>query len=716
MSGSSSRSPTGNSGWKVIDEALDGIRRAAFNLNSPDDFYGSLTRQLNPIGVSGWSLWRLEAGRWNRSATGRESFPPTDSAELADAGRAPADRAPADRAPAERAPAERGPAERGLVAAAWEANAARLTIGPGARTVAIAAPFGKGDLVSGVFVAWRERPDAGDRSERPDTGAATEGFARLAEALAEEIRMFALRRALFEARQAGARHSRLEPLLVQLHEHLSLAAATQHLVNEARIVLDCDRVAVSLAARRRQRLAAISGSEQPHRQSAVVERLEPLCSAVAAMGEPLWLGGQPSGGSAVEELPPELSTLWDAYREVSPCQALAIVPLRLPKSLGLAPDGSLAAAAAESQAAALDSNSSGSTVFATLVCERIERSFDSAVADLLRQLEPHAAAALANARVMSRVPLGRFWLRWDRSSGRSVWRRGAVVVAACALMVAALLLIPAELEVRASGELRSVARREVFAPADGVVEELRVDHGQLVAANALLLVVHAPELDQEWQEARSVVDSLQRQLASVQSQRLQARAGDAASRQRSAALAAEEEQLQTQRKSQAERLAMLERRRESLRVRSPIAGRIVSWGLRDRLSGRPLRQGDALLTVAGDGGPFELELQVPERVAGRVLASAAGPAGGQQVAWTLASRPEATRRGTVCELARRFDYDDWGGAFLRVRVTLEDSSGNGAAPREIGEMVAAKIACGRVSLAEAWFFELIDTARRWWWL
>jgi hypothetical protein len=238
----------------------------------------------------------------------------------------------------------------------------------------------------------------------------------------------------------------------------------------------------------------------------------------------------------------------------------------------------------------------------------------------------------------------------------------------------------------------------------------------LVAADALLLVVHAPELDQEWQEARSVVDSLQRQLASVQSQRLQARAGDAASRQRAAALAAEEEQLQTQRKSQAERLAMLERRRKSLRVRSPIAGRIVSWGLRDRLAGRPLRQGDALLTVAGDGGPFELELQVPERVAGRVLASAAGPAGGQQVAWTLVSRPEATRRGTVCELARRFDHDDWGGAFLRVRVALEDGPGNGAAPREIGELVAAKIACGRVSLAEAWFFELIDTTRRWWWL
>mgnify|MGYP003339798656 CR=1 FL=1 len=57
-------------------------------------------------------------------------------------------------------------------------------------------------------------------------------------------------------------------------------------------------------------------------------------------------------------------------------------------------------------------------------------------------------------------------------------------------------------------------------------------------------------------------------------------------------------------------------------------------------------------------------------------------------------------------------------------LALEDAPRRGAdhpgghrhpAPRELGELVAAKIECGRVSLAESWFFELIDTARRWWW-
>jgi biotin carboxyl carrier protein len=272
------------------------------------------------------------------------------------------------------------------------------------------------------------------------------------------------------------------------------------------------------------------------------------------------------------------------------------------------------------------------------------------------------------------------------------------------------------LEVRAAGELRSVTRRELFAPADGIVAELRIDHGQQVRKNDLLLVVHSPELDRQWQEAHSVADGLQRQLASVQSQRLQARAGDTASRQRAAALAAEEEQLLTQRKSQLELVALLEDRRESLQVRSPMAGRIITWGVRDRLAGRPLRRGDPLLTIAGDGGPFELELRVPERVAGRVLAAAQGETGGHRVAWTLASRPETPRHGTVCELSRRIDFDSLGGGFLRVRVALAEDQELETAPRELGETVAAKVACGRVSLAESWFFELIDTARRWWWL
>jgi biotin carboxyl carrier protein len=702
MSSSSSPSTAGNSGWEVIDEALDGIHRAAFQATEPQEFHAALTRFLRPVGVLHWSLWQLNAAQWHRTAHSGSALSGSALSGSVDSGSADLAAETSSSAAAASPLSEHVLAERSLAAAAWEAKAARIATssGPQAATtassslpprIAVAAPFGLDDLVGGVFIICRERPAQGP---------ATQGFTRLTEAVAEEVRVFEIRRALRESRQMHTRHSRLDPLLAKLHESLSLNSTAHVLVNETRTIIECDRVAVSLSAGRSQRLEAISGSEQPHRQSAVLERLEPLCAAVAAIGEPLWLGSQRTEAESDEEHPPELLSLWDAFREVSPSRSLVIWPLCL-------------------STPSLDAVAEPTTVvIGTLVCERFDRAFDASTKTLMVRLAPHAAVALANARVVSRFPGNRLWWRWaHRGLGgeRQFWRRALSVVASIAAVALSLLLIPAELEVRAAGEVRSVARREVFAPADGIVDELLVEHGQLVAANALLLVVSSPDLDRQWQEARGAVDSLQRQLASIQSQRLQARAGDAATRQRAATLAAEEEQLQAQRKSRSEQLMLLESRRESLRVRSPIAGRIVSWGVRDRLAGRPLRRGDPLMTVAGDGGPFELELRVPERVAGRVLASATSAEGGQRVSWTLASRPESVRRGMVCELARRFEYDDWGGGFLRVRVALPNEAAE-TTPREIGEVVAAKIACGRVSLAESWFFELIDTARRWWWL
>ena len=43
-----------------------------------------------------------------------------------------------------------------------------------------------------------------------------------------------------------------------------------------------------------------------------------------------------------------------------------------------------------------------------------------------------------------------------------------------------------------------VATREVFAPDDAVVDELRVDHGDLVEAGRVLAILRNPQLDLEF--------------------------------------------------------------------------------------------------------------------------------------------------------------------------------------------------------------------------
>ena len=51
MSGSSSLWQSGAAGWEVIDEALDGIRRAAFEAKAAADFHATLTERLRPLEI-----------------------------------------------------------------------------------------------------------------------------------------------------------------------------------------------------------------------------------------------------------------------------------------------------------------------------------------------------------------------------------------------------------------------------------------------------------------------------------------------------------------------------------------------------------------------------------------------------------------------------------------------------------------------------------------
>ena len=55
-----------------------------------------------------------------------------------------------------------------------------------------------------------------------------------------------------------------------------------------------------------------------------------------------------------------------------------------------------------------------------------------------------------------------------------------------------------------------------------------------------------------------------------------------------------------------------------LEVYSPIDGQIVTWDLKNRLEGRPVQRGPALLRVANPEGDWELDLHMPEDRMGHI--------------------------------------------------------------------------------------------------
>lgn len=654
-------------GWRQVDAALDRLQSLARSETVSERFYAAVERELAGLQLPKIALWKSRGDDWRLlRRTELQTNPEQLAAETL--------------------------LEQAAAARALETNqpqAVRPNQPSAADTACCAAaPWSSAGRPGGALVAWLERGAS---------PAAVSGQLRLLAAVAELVAEFESRFAWQSAREQLEVQARLAPLLTSLHASLDLDEIAHRIAADGRSAVGCDRVAVLIRRGRRYRAVAVSGAEHLHRHSQTVRQLEALGAAVSLTGEPFWFE---AASEADDTAPPQIQEKLADHLDVSPAAALAVIPLRAPR-----PDAKPA-----------DDSPADQPPLATLVFENYAGTLDDAARAVIAGMAPHCAQALAHGALVRRIPGRRLWLALARPGFWSTTAfRGALGLLLVSALAATLVLVKTELQVPAAGEMESAARREIFAPWDGVATQVHVDHGQSVRAGDPLVTIHSAELDQQLQEARGAAETARKQLAAVQAQRLQARPGDLQSRQREAALTAEEEQLQAQLKTLAEKQAALEERRESLIVRSPLAGEVVTWNARERLSGRPLRRGDQLLTVADPAGPWRLELRVPSRSAGRVLAAGNGEEGGHEVSWILTSQPDVAQRGVVRRLAQRLELDAAGQAHLRLSVEPQwkDSAAPAVGQITPGSQVSAKIACGQASLGEAWFYELIDTVRLW---
>ncbi|MBW8884810.1 MAG: HlyD family efflux transporter periplasmic adaptor subunit, partial [Planctomycetia bacterium] len=404
--------------------------------------------------------------------------------------------------------------------------------------------------------------------------------------------------------------------------------------------------------------------------------------AVVLSGEPLWhiTGEQP------QELPPQIGEALSAYLDVSPAVALAVVPLVPP------PKGNIE-----------------QPPVGVLVLEQYERPLEAATRDLVGAISEHSRLAIANAEQLAAIPGHKFWLTVARPGWLSRWssRTLAAAVALTAIVVT-LIAVPADVRIKARGELQPAVRNDVFAPRDGVVTKIHVDHGQTVHAGDALVEIRSPELDLEMQRVAGELETARKRLAAAQSERLQLKSSDTDARLRQRRLTAEEEQYQQQVRDLADRQSMLQKELEALIVRCPLNGEVITWNVQQQLNARPLKRGDALLTVADIDGPWQLELKVPSRRAGRLLAARGDVH--RPVSFVLATKPGQTLEGKVTEIAPRLEIDESGESYILTTVEVPRDEIDNRAP---GATAFARIDCGRGTLAEAWFHDLIDAARLW---
>ncbi len=531
---------------------------------------------------------------------------------------------------------------------------------------------------------------------------AERGYLRFLAALSELAGDFQRNRQIRELRDREILWGRFERFAEQIHTSLDVRQTAYTIANDGRSLIGCDRLSVGVLRGRKCRLIATSGVDQFDRRATCVQLMERLAAAVAETDEPLWRDDNQAA------MPPQIELPLDALLDETHARALAVLPLRTiepPKSQ------------AEEEPMARQAESP--QIIGVLIAERFDNGmFDAAQRERIEAVARQSGLALGNAQTFRNVPfmpllLGLGKIRWFARTRQLPKTIAALSVALA--VVAALVLIPADFDVTAHGQLQPERRQEVFARSDGIIvaDELNVADGEAVKDGQLLGMLRRPQLDFDSSRVEGELRTAQEKLSALLNSRLDSNRDTSATSDKSDQLAAQEKEVSAELASLRHQQEILAAERADLEIRSPLAGTVLTWNVHDLLSARPVTRGQALLTVADLSGPWVLEIRVPDDQIGHVLEAdkdkQSTNAGKQLgVSFIVATEPGTTRIGRVKRIALATETDKAKGATVLVTAEFDRSSvpANELLP---GATVVARIHCGRRSLGYVWLHQLWET-------
>jgi multidrug efflux pump subunit AcrA (membrane-fusion protein) len=484
--------------------------------------------------------------------------------------------------------------------------------------------------------------------------------------------------------------SQVDQLAQTVHDSLDLRQTAYSLANEAQRLLGCDRVSVAVKKGQRCKIYAVSGQDLFDERSNVVTLLGALATKVVASGEALWYSG------STDDLAPQIEDAIHEYVDHSHAKTVAVIPLRRPMS--------------EAEAAELRNNGEmveEETTVGALIVEQIEDVRPRETLDARLDLVcAHGSRALANAvehRSVFLLPvwetLGKSrWLIRARTLPKTLAVLGGVLAA-----LLALIIVPADFDLKGRGELQPVKRRDVFADQEGRVREVKKRHGDPVAAGDELVILENTDLDvklqgvlgelRQTEQARNAAERSRRDLA-VSDQERQRASGEA---QR---LEAREDDLQTE-------LQLLRQQSGRLTVRSPIDGEVTTWDVENLLRERPVNRGEVLMSVADPKGEWELQVFMPENRMGHIMAARQELEPGERlsVEYIVATDPNRKLKGVVREIHRAAEMHEEHGHAVKILVEIDKEQ---VQDRRPGLTVTAKVHCGRRSIGYVWLHDLFE--------
>src|SRR5262249_17789875 len=545
---------------------------------------------------------------------------------------------------------------------------------------------------------------------------AIQGFMQFLTHMAELSSRYMRHRLLGEMTGQQQLWTQLETFARQVHASLNPIEVAYVAANEGRRLIDCDRVSVGIRQGKRTRIEAISGADVVERRSNLVQRMRALVDSVLRWGEKLTFTGTKD-----DSLPPDVYQALDAYLEESSSKLLVVMPLRDTRE-----------------------EDSKKPPRSALVMECFEPS--ETQEQLLARLEvvgKHAAPALYNSVEHRRIPFRFVWLPLAAIQEGLGGKARAIVfgiLAGLVLLAALFVLVPYPLKMDAIGNFLPKTRRFIYSPAPAHAPRFAVAPRDTVRENQNLILMYDLSLHRQLVQLSKDIDAAQKQI-DVLGQQLTGATISSDSLKISTEIGS---QTATRDAKLKERDALIRRTNSDPRrpgyfwIRAPEfpsnmdptdeppQWTILSADFKETLGDKEVKPSDQLLRVGFKDGHWEIELKIPQKHIGQVLA-AFGNDEEKELDVDILLRSEPTskwkgklKRSGIAGEARveRDDNNESEPVVLAwVRIDGSDIPEENRIPadrRVTGTEVRAKIHCGNRRLGYSlfygvweWFYEKI---------
>jgi hypothetical protein len=333
------------------------------------------------------------------------------------------------------------------------------------------------------------------------TPSAKDGYLRFLNQIAQLFQRWHEHQDLNRLSRSADKWSQKVDFINEVHGTIDTKETAYSIANEARRLLNADRVSVAKWNGRRCKILAISSQDKFDNRANVVKKLGGVATASVSGDTPFWITGDTTG------LAPSVARKINDYLDESNCRTLAVLPL------AKRPDDS---PTLEMKKSKREKPIKLGAVIIEYFDADIERE---RVAEDCNLIVGQSQLALNNARKHNEIFLAPLWKRlgWlQRLLFRDHFAKTITGLVAFALVTLAMIFWPIELKMRVDGVMHPEVRQSVYAQTPGVISEILIDENSQVRAGQSLLRMKNVDLSVQINQTLSQIATLRSQIQSAE--------------------------------------------------------------------------------------------------------------------------------------------------------------------------------------------------------